>query len=175
MRWEISHRADPASRVIADAHYNRQKIGATGFVPPGRCLVLRAQRRGKGRNRRALWVTSWPYAKYVRHAWAGAWVCSAFRNEGAGLASSLITEAVAATRWRWPDTPALGFVSFVNEAKVKPRERPGQCYLDAGWVYAEELGEEPRTQGGLLVVRLLPEMMPAPQAPGGVYTGDLFL
>lgn len=90
------------------------------------------------------------------------------------MASSLITEAVAATRWRWPDTPAQGFVTFVNEAKVKPRERPGQCYLDAGWVYSDTLGEEARTKGGLLVLRLLPDMMPPPEAPGGVMEADLF-
>lgn len=41
MRWLVSHRADPLARALADRHYNRQKVGATQFVPPGRCLVLR--------------------------------------------------------------------------------------------------------------------------------------
>ena len=65
MIWEISHRADRDARVIADRHYNRQSVGAANFVPPGRCLVL------KSANRDAFWVTSWPYAQYVKHAWAG--------------------------------------------------------------------------------------------------------
>jgi hypothetical protein len=61
MRWYLSHRADPRALVLADRHYNRQKIGSPQFVPPGRCLVLLT------RNADALWVTSWPYAEYVRH------------------------------------------------------------------------------------------------------------
>lgn len=40
MIWHITHRADRRTRSIADRHYNRQHVGATGFVPPGRCLVL---------------------------------------------------------------------------------------------------------------------------------------
>ena len=39
--WRLSYRADPRTRVLADRHYNRQKIGAAQFVPPGACLVLR--------------------------------------------------------------------------------------------------------------------------------------
>ena len=61
--WILSHRANPVAREIADRHYNRQKIGAPQFVPPGRCVVLRAHR--------ALWVTSWPFREYVKHAWGG--------------------------------------------------------------------------------------------------------
>lgn len=97
MIWRLSHRADPFARDIADRHYNRQSVGADQFVPPGRCLVLTARTE----TGRALWVTSWPFAEYTKHAWAGAWVCSAFRNEGAGVASELIREALAATCARW--------------------------------------------------------------------------
>ena len=94
MIWHLSNRADPAARVIADRHYNRQEIGAPQFVPPGRCLVLMAQQpEGSAR-----WVTSYPFAQFVKHAWAGAWMCSAFRNEGAGLSSDLNRQAVAATK-----------------------------------------------------------------------------
>lgn len=38
--WRLSWRADPRARPLADRHYNRQRIGAAQFVPPGRCLVL---------------------------------------------------------------------------------------------------------------------------------------
>src|SRR5687767_14050974 len=99
MRWHLSHRADPREVAIADRHYNRQKVGAPQFVPPGRCLVLLTA------DADAFWVTSWPFAEYVRHAWAGAWVCSAFRNESLHLSSSLIREAISATCavWEPPD------------------------------------------------------------------------
>jgi hypothetical protein len=64
MRWCESNRADPIARDLADRHYNRQKIGAAQFVPPGRCVVLVIPKA-------AFWVTSWPFAEYVKHAWAG--------------------------------------------------------------------------------------------------------
>ena len=103
VRWTLSWRADPAAKVLADRHYNRQNPNSPQFVPPGRCLVLLSV------CGRALWVTSWPLAKYTKHAWAGAWVCSCFRNEGAGLSSELIREALAATKWRFaPPRQALG-------------------------------------------------------------------
>ncbi len=92
MRWHLSFRADPQVRVLADRHYNRQSVGSAQFVPPGRCLVLKTEAAD------AMWITSWPFAEYVRHAWAGAWMCSAFRNESKELSSELIREAVSATR-----------------------------------------------------------------------------
>lgn len=151
--WELSHRADPRARVIADRHYNRQKIGAPQFVPPGRCLVLWQPR--------AFWITSWPFAEFVKHAWAGAWVCSAFRNEGAGLSSELIREAVSATLWRWPNPPELGMVTFVNRDKVRPKRDPGRCFLRAGFRPAGE------TAGGLVALTLAVDDMPEPAEPIG--------
>jgi hypothetical protein len=153
MPWKLSDRFDPASAVIADRHYNRQKIGSPQFVPPGRCLVLRAPGP-------ALWVTSWPYAEFTKHAWAGAWINSAFRREGGPLlASELIRAAISATRWRWPDTPVLGMVTFVDAKKVRHKRDPGRCYLKAGF---RRVGA---TKGGLLAYQMLPEQMPAPVMP----------
>lgn len=63
MRWHLSHRADEDVVPLANRHYNRQHIGSPQFVPPGRCLVLSMPT--------AFWVTSWPFAEYVRHAWGG--------------------------------------------------------------------------------------------------------
>src|SRR5690242_2446293 len=121
MIWTLTDRSAPEARAIADRHYNRQKPGTRQFVPPGRCIVLDAPK--------ALWITSWPFPEYVKHAWPGAWVCSAFRNEGAGLSSDLITQAVAATRHFW-DPPALEFpiISFVNEDEIRPKRDPGYCF-----------------------------------------------
>lgn len=150
--WALSWRADPVARAIADRHYNRQKIGAAQFVPPGRCLVLTTPGP-------SLWVTSWPFAEYVKHRWAGAWVNSAFRREGgAELASDLIRAAVAATRWKWPDVPPLGMVSFVDPSKVRSTN-PGYCYVQAGFEF------DGYTEGGLPAFRMRPERMPDPLPP----------
>lgn len=154
MNWVISHRADPAALRIADRHYNRQKPGTSQFVPPGRCFVLISLDYG------SLWVTSWPYAKYVKHAWAGAWMNSMFRREsGKVLASQLILEAIAATKWFYGDPPKLGMVTFIDRGKVKTKRDYGYCYRMAGF---EEVGE---TKGGLLALRLPPDKMPEAQAP----------
>ena len=160
MIWSLSHRADQATREIADRHYNRQKPGTPQFVPPGRCLVLRTE-TSQGR---AFWVTSWPFAEYTKHAWAGAWVCSAFRNEGAGLSSDLIRQAVACSLWKWPDVPDLGMITFVNAGKVRRKRDPGRCFMRAGF---KPCGE---TKGGLLAFQLLPADMPEAEVPIGSNT-----
>lgn len=147
MRWQVVDRGDPVARQLADRHYNRQSVGAPMFAPPGRALVLRTLVGD------AFWVTSWPYAEYVKHAWAGAWICSAFRNESEHLSSELIREAVAATLWKWYP-PELGMVTFVDAAKVRHKRDPGRCFLRAGF---ERMGE---TKGGLLAFQLLPDAMP---------------
>jgi hypothetical protein len=151
MRWTLSHRADPSALPIADRHYNRQKPGTPQFVPPGRCIVLLANA--------ALWVTSWPFAQYTKHAWAGAWVNSLFRKECPGSASDFILEAVAATRYKWSEVPELGLVTFVDPDEVPPVRRRGRdiygyCYLCAGF---EHVGF---TKGGLWVWQLRPDRMP---------------
>jgi hypothetical protein len=155
MRWKVSDRADPVGVALADRHYNRQHIGSPQFVPPGRnrCFVTA--------DKRAVWTTSWPFAKYVKHAWAGAWVNSIFRNEGAGLSSELITEAVAATLWFWPDPPDLGLITFVDADKVRAKRDPGRCYRRAGF---EHVGY---TKGGLYAFQLLPEAFPDAVMPLG--------
>ncbi|MCX4468739.1 DUF4338 domain-containing protein [Micromonospora sp. NBC_01655] len=166
--WRRSSRADPRALPLADRHYNRQKPGSPQFVPPGRCLVLLTDPAD------ALWVTSWPIAAYVRHAWAGAWMNSLFRREPECeyLASDLIAAAVAATRAHWPDVPPLGIVTFVDPTKTRRKRDPGRCYRRAGFT---PVGE---TKGGLLALQQLPADMPdpidarPPAAAGG--QGDLF-
>lgn len=154
--WQISHRADQRARAVADRHYNRQKIGTPQFVPPGRCFVLYRISPWGGQ---AFWVSSWPFAQYVKHAWAGAWVCSAFRNEDAGSASTMIREALAKTRTRWPEVPALGMITFVDRKKVKPVSVRGNKVW--GWTFMRA-GFKPvgETKGGLLALQILPADMP---------------
>jgi len=152
MIWMESHRFDAGSLPLADAHYNRRKVGSPQFVPPGRCIVLRSC------CDRALWVTSWPFAQYVRHAWPGAWVNSLFRSEGAGIASSLIREAVSVTRSIW-QPPDLGIISFVSPKHVKPTVVRGKtiygfCFMKAGFRHVGF------TKSGLWVWQMLPHEMP---------------
>lgn len=150
--WQLSDRADPSVVPLADRHYNRQHVGSPQYAPPGRCLVLKRPD--------AFWITSWPFAEYVKHDWPGAWICSAFRNEGDTLSSLLIRSAVAATLWKWP-VPELGMVTFVNAAKVRHKRDPGRCFIRAGFSVVGE------TKGGLVALQLLPAEMPDPLAPDG--------
>lgn len=140
--WEISHRADIRARLIADRHYNRQKVGSPQFVPPGRCLVLYT----KTETGEAFWVTSWPFAEYVKHAWR------AVKDS-----SILIKEAVLLTCQKW-EPPPLGMITFINTKKVRPIKRRGEdhwgyCYEKAGF---ELVGQ---TKAGLLAFQLTPEKM----------------
>ena len=80
-------------------------------------------------------------------------MCSAFRNEGAGLSSDLIRQAVAATLWQWP-APELGMVTFVDPSKTLHKRDPGRCYRKAGF---HPVGY---TKGGLIALQLLPDEMP---------------
>ena len=152
MLWHLSHRCDSEVRPLADRHYNRQHVGAPNFAPPGRCLVLKTAEAD------AFWVSSWPFAQYVKHEWAGAWICSAFRNESPHLASELITQALACTRFYWGDAPEpFGMITFVNADKVRHKRDPGRCFKKAGFKHAGF------TQGGLIALQLRPFEMPAPE------------
>ena len=153
MRWTESNRADPIARELADRHYSRQSIGAEQFVPPGRCVVLVEE------NARAFWVTSWPFPEYVKHAWAGAWICSAFRSEDAGGSIELVKQAIAATRAALGEPPHEGMVTFIDHQKVKPtmiRGNPtwGWIWVKSGFRYVGQ------TKAGLLAFQISPADMP---------------
>lgn len=146
--WHVSGRADPRALPLADRHYNRQKVGSKQFVPPGRCFVLLTAAAD------AVWTTSWPFAEYVKHQWAGAWMNSLFRNESPLLSSMLIRSAIAATRAKWPDVPPLGMVTFVDPKKTRHKRDPGRCYRKAGF---RVVG---KTKSGLVALQLLEADMP---------------
>lgn len=163
--WRESWRADPVARRIADNHYNRQKVGADQFVPPGRCVVLVI-------DEAALWITSWPFAEYVKHAWAGAWVCSAFRNERSDLnrSSDLIVAALAATRFYW-SPPTEGMITFVDPSKTRRKRDPGRCFRRAGFHVsgtADCCRTKPgETAGGLVALHIASSAMPEAVQPVG--------
>lgn len=175
MMWTLSHRASRRGVQLADRHYNRQSPGSPQFVPPGRCLVLMSD------CGHALWTTSWPFAEYVKHEWAGAWVCSLFRREPGcpHLASEMIRAAVAATRDKWGEAPrvrsialgsAVGMVTFIDATKVRPTMVRGREVFGWTWIKAgfERIGE---TKGGLLAFGLRPERMPEPEPAVGCQMG----
>lgn len=177
MIWTLSNRADPATREIADRHYNRQKVGSQQFAPPGRCLVLKAQ-SGTGQ---AFWITSWPFGRYVKHRWPGAWVCSAFRNEGFGApAHEMILQALAATVAYYGQPPLNGLVTFLDTEKVQPIKRRGRDHWGYTWEKAGFV-HVGWTEGGLMAFQLPPLVFPTPVQPHGFkgvhkhfrYPGDL--
>jgi len=167
--WRMSYSSARDALPLADRHYSRKTPGSHKLTPPGRCLVLMAAWD------LAIWATSWP--AYSNNRWPGAWINSLFRREGGPPASVLIRQAVAATRWYWPEVPALGMVTFVDPAKIRPRRAGwGKCYLKAGFQ------EDGRTQCGSLALRMPPDRMPPPMAPavsalfleaGSAYAGAL--
>ena len=152
--WKISDRCDPAVKPLADRHYNRQTPESPQFAPPGRCVVLSLPG--------AFWITSWP--RYARHAWEGAWICSAFRNERPDLylSSALILDAIAATRAIFGEPPSLGMITFVDPCKTRRKRDPGRCFRKAGFLPCGVTQEK-----GLIVLQLLPDAMPLAVSPRG--------
>lgn len=160
MRWERSWKADPRGKALADRHYNRHNPASPQFVKPAEhvlALYIGPDHPPAPDEASALWVSTWPRAEHVRHAWAGAWECATFRNEGAGLSSELILEAVAATRAAWGTPPELGMVTFVDRRHTRSKRHAGYCYRMAGF---EEAGRT--TDVGLVALVLPPERFPAP-------------
>ncbi len=127
MNWQLSHQYDRRAVPLADRHYSRTRPGTSHFAPPGRMLVLLTKHAD------ALWVTSWPYPEMLRRTWAPtAWLNSLFRNESPSLSSTLILEAVAATRWYFGDPPEDGMVTIIDQRKLLSRN-PGYCFKVAGF------------------------------------------
>jgi hypothetical protein len=161
MIWRRSHRFDTPARLLADRHYSRQNPGSPQFMPPGSCRVLVAN------NAKAVLGLSFPKAEFVKHAWAGAWIVSIFRNENAGpLASDMIRDAMAIMQTEY-DVPALGCVTFVDPKKVagvlcRGERVKGFCFMKAGF---RAVGE---TKKGLIAWQLSPAEMPSPRSLGAV-------
>lgn len=66
----------------------------------------------------------------------------------------MIRDAIAATRFYWPEIPELGIITFVNTSKVREKSIPGWCYLQAGFRFVG------LTKGGLWAFQMLPSEMP---------------
>lgn len=157
VRWSLSWRADPAAKVFADRHYSRQNPESPQFVPPGRCVVLVSPF--------AFWITSAPLARYVKHAWPGAWVCSAFRNERReDRSSELIREALAATRAVMGDPPPRG------PGVVRRREQGAAQARSGAVLPARGLPSRRRHEGRASRVPARRVGLPRGRGAGGVST-----
>jgi hypothetical protein len=164
MIWRQVHRYYGPARELADRHYSRQKVGSPQFMPSGSCMVLYAE----DRDQRAVWGTSWPKAEFTKHEWAGAWMCSIYRNEGFPRSHKLIRQAVAATRSFYGDPPPMGMVTFINEDLVRDKATPGWTFFLAGF---RPVGRSAKR--GFLAMQLAPDRFPAAQPAVGMNVGLL--
>jgi hypothetical protein len=134
--WIRVSRGDSRALELASRHYTfkgpRRVLGA----PAQTAVLLHTQAT-------ALFMAQWPY--YARHAWAGRWECSLFRNETPEYRSSeLIMAAMNQMIEIWGPCP--GWVTFVNQSRVRKKRDPGRCFRKAGFVPAGFSGN------GLLVL-----------------------
>jgi hypothetical protein len=118
--WMVTHDANPDARRLADNHYSRKTKGARFFCGPGEKLVLITP------EKKALFV--WRRNK-IRWDGQKGIECALFRNEGAGLSSNLIKEAVRLARKKWPGTRLF---TYVRPNRIKSTD-PGFCFKKAGW------------------------------------------
>ena len=123
--WIEVRDGNDSVRSIFDRHYSRrhakpQPNGAHLLcVGPGEKLVLITPC--------ARAVFAW--RKFINDDGQAGINCAFFRNEGAGLSSSLIREADAVADMRWPGERHY---TYVDERKVLS-PNPGYCFLMAGW------------------------------------------
>lgn len=121
--WIEVRDGNDTGRAIFDRHYSRYRY-ADGrkpllFVGPGEKMVL------LWHDARALFV--WRRFRSADHQQGVN--CAIFRNEGAGLASSLIRAADLMADQRWPGERHY---TYVNPRAVRSTN-PGCCFLRAGW------------------------------------------
>jgi hypothetical protein len=128
-KWQRTNKFDLECSKFADRHYNRQKKGSAQFAPPGHTIILKIiDEEGEIR---ALWISL--CQRFIDHYWKNSWNNCLFRNEGAGLSSTLIIEAVSITRAIWDDPPTGGIITFINPDKIRKKRDPGRCYKKAGF------------------------------------------
>ena len=92
--------------------------------------------------------------EFIRHAWPNSIMCTAFRNEGSILSSTLLLEALGIVRWKWPSLPSDGLITLIDEKKIRNKQNPGYCFLKAGF---KRLGYG---KGGHLFLQALEEDFP---------------
>ncbi len=121
--WIEVKDGNPIGLALYERHYSayRYADGRTRrlFVGPGEKTVLLSP-CGK-----ALFV--WRKFRSLDHQEGVN--CAVFRNEGAGLSSWLILEAMRIAWARWP---GQRLYTYVNPRRIRSSS-PGFCFLKAGW------------------------------------------
>lgn len=141
MYWYLVGKTDVRARVMADKHYSRQQPGTPEFCPPGNSIVLIIP---CGTSASALWCSHRPDPRanlaIPRADGFVYWDNPYFRNESGIQSSTLIREALAITRYLWPDLLMCedGFHTFVSPKHVQPIKRRGRdfwgyCFFAAGF------------------------------------------
>ncbi len=126
--WMRVTKFDARGVALSDRHYSRRKPGSPQFMPPGQTLVLVSP------CARAVfgWWRPHPDAGIVAMNGLDGWTCTIFRNEGAGVSSSLIVAAESALRARHDDCGPDGLLTYVDLRHVASAN-PGYCFKCAGW------------------------------------------
>lgn len=120
---------DPCAAAMYNRHYSsarsrarRELRGTLQIMGPCERLVLMTPcRRG---------LFAWRRQQIRDDGQAGV-ECSIFRNEGAGLSSSLIIAADVLAYRRWP---GLRHFTYVDPKHVS-NSNAGRCFQRAGWCY----------------------------------------
>ena len=86
-RWHVVSPFDARARDLADRHYSRQTPGAWNVLASGRKVLMLTD------CARAVWGV----VENLDQGGALHWRVTIFRNEGAGLSSTLVLEAKART------------------------------------------------------------------------------
>lgn len=149
--WELRKDGDPVGRELFRRHYTYRKRrdqmffdflfeknrNYKHFVGPGEKMVLVTP------CGRALFV----WRKFISMDRQEGVNCAVFRNEGAGLASTLILAAEVLAWERWPGQRLF---TYVDGKKTRHKRDAGRCFLKANWRYCGF------TKGGLHILEKLP-------------------
>lgn len=119
--WIAVRDGNATASAIYDRHYSRNPAsrGDPRCAGPGEKMVLLTP------CARALFV----WRKFISKDQQDGVNCAIFRNEGAGLSSQLILDAMQLAWQRWP---AERFYTYVNPRRVRSKN-PGCCFKKAGW------------------------------------------
>ena len=128
--WQIRTPWDGVAVSLANRHYSREvqsdQVGGPGFkivlVTPCERAAWISKRHVPDVSAARITADGYP---------ADTFRCALFRNEGAGLSSDLILEAMRLTERMWG--PGVhGWQTYVDAAKVES-SNPGYCFIRAGW------------------------------------------
>lgn len=137
--WLEVKDGNPTAMSIFKRHYTaRESRKIEQCVGPGFKLLLITP------DARALFA----WRKFISDADEQGINCAIFRNEGAGLSSTLIRAASSIALEHWPGERLY---TYVDPTKIRHKRDPGRCFLKAGW---SKCGYQ--TASGKLVFEFVP-------------------